>query len=258
MKNCIYSADNPKAAKAVAYGWLNAIHYMAPHKLSGKNLCVDASPGCIALCLGHHSGQAGRVAHDDADNSTRKSRRDKAIRFMQDRQAYMMDMVRATAAMVKRAAKLGLKLCVRPNGSTDIGWHGVRFDVTDPKLLRLLGLTAPVYRATLLELFPTVQFCDYSKSLQRALAYAAGKLPPNYYVCFSRSETNEADCLRVLAAGGNVAAVFANGKPETYLGYPTIDGDAHDLRFLDPRGVVVALTPKGRKAKRDTSGFVIR
>jgi hypothetical protein len=34
-----------------------------------------------------------------------------------------------------------------------------------------------------------------------------------------------------------------------------------DLRQLDPRGargVVIALSPKGRKAKRDQSGFVVR
>jgi hypothetical protein len=36
---------------------------------------------------------------------------------------------------------------------------------------------------------------------------------------------------------------------------PVIDGDAHDARFLDPSGVIVALAAKGR-AKRDTSGFV--
>jgi len=35
-----------------------------------------------------------------------------------------------------------------------------------------------------------------------------------------------------------------------------IDGDKDDLRFLDPKGVVVGLIAKG-KAKRDTSGFVI-
>ena len=35
MRNRIYSMDNPKAAKAIAYGWLNAIHYMAPADLAG-------------------------------------------------------------------------------------------------------------------------------------------------------------------------------------------------------------------------------
>ena len=47
-----------------------------------------------------------------------------------------------------------------------------------------------------------------------------------------------------------------NKIPHTYLGRPVINGDADDLRFLDPSGVVVALYAKG-KAKHDDSGFVI-
>jgi hypothetical protein len=85
----------------------------------------------------------------------------------------------------------------------------------------------------------------------------SGDWPPNYYLTFSRSELNEAECLQVLRAGGNVACVFET-MPETWQGYRVIDGDNHDLRHLDPRGVVVGLSPKGRKAKRDASGFVIR
>lgn len=46
--------------------------------------------------------------------------------------------------------------------------------------------------------------------------------------------------------------------PAEWNGMRVIDGDEHDLRHLDPRGVIVGLTPKGRKAKRDTSGFVVR
>ncbi len=82
-------------------------------------------------------------------------------------------------------------------------------------------------------------------------------MPANLHLTFSRSEINEADCLEVLAAGGNVAVVFAD-RPATWNGYPVIDGDQHDLRHLDPKGVVVGLSPKGLKAKRDTSGFVVR
>jgi hypothetical protein len=35
-----------------------------------------------------------------------------------------------------------------------------------------------------------------------------------------------------------------------------IDGDINDLRFLDPKGIVVGLVEKGR-AKKDASGFVV-
>ena len=237
MINRIFSIDNPKAIKAQAYGWLNAMHYMAPHSLANVgNLCPHASAGCVALCLGTHSGAATYYP------SVIKSRIAKAQRFMRDRKAYLRDMVRAIGSAQRQAASAGLKLCVRPNGSTDIAWEAIR-DCD--------GLT-------LCERFPSVQFTDYTKSVKRALAHAQGKLPANVHLTFSRSETNEADCVRVLQAGGNVAAVFANGLPETYLGFPVISGDDHDLRHLDPRGVVVGLTPKGPTARRDTSGFVVR
>jgi hypothetical protein len=68
----------------------------------------------------------------------------------------------------------------------------------------------------------------------KALAQARGQLAPNYHVTFGRSETNEADCLRVLEAGGNV---FASKFPSTYLGAPVVSGDEHDLRHLDPEAV---------------------
>jgi hypothetical protein len=56
----------------------------------------------------------------------------------------------------------------------------------------------------------------------------------------------------------NIAVVWrkASSIPTEYLGLPVVDGDKDDLRFLDPKGVVVALYAKG-KAKRDTSGFVV-
>ena len=54
----------------------------------------------------------------------------------------------------------------------------------------------------------------------------------------------------------NVAVVF-DKLPEEYLGYPVIDGDTTDLRFLDDTGVIVGLLAKG-DAKKDTSGFVVK
>jgi len=56
--------------------------------------------------------------------------------------------------------------------------------------------------------------------------------------------------------GGNVAIVFRKELPETYKGYKVVNGDEHDLRFLDPQNVIVGLKAKG-KAKIDFSGFVL-
>jgi hypothetical protein len=54
----------------------------------------------------------------------------------------------------------------------------------------------------------------------------------------------------------NAAAVFRNKLPASFKGVPVVDGDKHDLRFLDEKGVIVGLKAKG-KAVTDQSGFVI-
>jgi hypothetical protein len=228
-----FSVDSPKAVKAQKYGWLNAINYMAPHRLAGVgNLCPHASKGCVAICLGEHSGNAALYP------AVLKSRIAKARLLMRDRQAFLKEMTAGVRRARATAKHQKLKLCVRLNGATDIAWERL----------------APAIFADNADL----KFVDYTKSPKRAIEHAQSKLPANYHLTFSRSETNEDDCRRVLAAGGNVAVVFAGEFPEHYLGHRVINGDAHDLRHLDGRGVVVALSPKGRKAKTDKSGFVVR
>lgn len=242
MQNRIFSFDSAKAVKARGYGYLNAIHYMAPAALAGVgNLCPDASDGCKELCLGWHSGQAGMVA-DDADiNSVRRSRIDKARRFMRDRAVYMRDVVRSIELGILKAHKLGMMLCVRMNGSTDIAWEGIAC------------VRNGVRYRNLMEAFPDIQFVDYTKSARRF----ERALPSNYSLTLSRHEHNEDAAVALVASGRGNAAVVFKTVPETWRGLTVIDGDKHDLRHLDPRGVIVGLTPKGRKAKRDTSGFVI-
>ena len=228
-----FSVDSPKAVKAQKYGWLNAINYMAPHRLAGVgNLCPHASKGCIGLCLGEHSGNAALYP------AVLKSRIAKAQLMMRDRPQFLKEMTAGIRRARVAAKRQKLKLCVRLNGATDIAWERL----------------APAIFADNADL----QFVDYTKSPKRALEHARGQLPANYHLTFSRSETNTDDCRQVLAAGGNVAVVSSRPMPSSYLGAAVIDGDEHDLRHLDPKGVVVWLKPKGNRAKRDKSGFVLR
>jgi hypothetical protein len=131
----------------------------------------------------------------------------------------------------------------RLNGTSDIRWEKI-----------------PVngYK-NIFEAFPDVQFYDYTKNpLRMALQI------PNYDLTFSRSETNHADCMKVLKLGKNVAMVFRK-VPETFEGYKVINGDNSDLRFKDEKGVIVGLTYKnatgkaGKAANAESrvSGFVI-
>lgn len=251
----LFSADNVKAAKAAGYGYLNAIHYMAPHTLGGAgNLCSHASAQCIALCLGQYSGQAAMVSDlERGTNPTRESRKLKAQLFMQSRGDYMNRLARDIVKLAAQATREGLTLCVRLNGSTDIVWERVSFTI-DAKTAKALRLPAYAGRVmTLPQIFPAIQFVEYTKNPTRL-----GKAPANLDLTLSYSGDNAQACVDALLAGHNVAMVFHGGLPASFAGFPVIDGDKHDLRHLDLKGgVIVGLTPKGRKAKRDTSGFVV-
>jgi len=241
---------NPKTKKGRARGYATAILHLAPHKLSGANLCPDASAGCIAGCL-NLAGHGGINLDALGLNAVQRARIARSVAMRKNRFAFKAILVRAIEAHIRRAIRKGLIPVVRLNGTSDVPWEHYRLN--DGR--------------TVFETFPTIQFYDYTKSVERALANAHGEHPANYHLTFSRSETNELDCERVLNAGGNVAIVanicackcackheFPDGL--TYHGRPVVKGDHDDLRFLDPAGVVVGLKAKG-PAKRDTSGFVV-
>lgn len=263
----MFSPDSGKAKKALSENWRNLILYLAPHKFAGVgNLCPNASPACIAACLGLYSGQASMCKSDALEhaNNVRKSRILKAQHFMRNRAAFMAEVIRDIARNYKSATRDGQRVCVRLNGSSDIAFEGlaVTVDADLSAYLAACGITceAGQYK-NIFAVFPAIQFVDYTKVSRRMLR----DLPPNYHLTFSRSETNEHAVIDVLERGQNVAAVFAT-MPETWRGYRVISGDNNDLRHLDPRanrgafeaGFVIGLLPKGGKAKRDASGFVIR
>ena len=245
----LFSTENTKAAKAGDYGHINAIHYIAPSDFSGiRNVCANASPGCIALCLGWFSGQSAMVANAENRetlNSVRLSRINKARALFHDREAYLRELLKQAQSIETKAWRDGMQATFRFDGSSDLGLAFIPFD-------------APVIgRTTLAAALPQSTIAEYTKALPRMMKYLAGHYPPNVWLTFSRSETNEAQCRQVLAAGGNVAVVFRGSLPERYLGHAVIDGDQHDLRQLDPRGVIVGLKAKGAIAKRDQSGFIV-
>jgi hypothetical protein len=198
------------------------------------------------------------VSRETGTNAVRQSRERKARYFMGQRQEYMREMLQHIARNVRIARDKGLTLAVRPNGSTDIAYEGIRVFVSDEfaaELSRLSGLDVTAGLHTIFSAFPSIQFLDYTKNPNRFKRV----LPANYHLTFSRSETNESIALEMLANGVNVAIPFHGAMPQIWHGYRVIDGDEHDLRFLDPQGgFVIGLSPKGNKAKRDTSGFIFR
>jgi hypothetical protein len=230
------SIDNPKASKATAYGYLNAILYMAPSDSAGVGDLCPFAGDCKAICLGEHSGQAA-MRKDDEDNAVTLARKARARVYMTERELFLRYVQLDVERLQGIARRMGLQLCYRFNGSTDVA-----------------------VPAWLCNLFPEVTFIDYTKNPNRMAQYLAGRLPVNYHLTFSRDTHNERLAERFLEQGGNVAVVFGTGRPETWHGFAVIDGDKHDVRVpaMDGHGVVVGLTPKGAKAKRETKGFIVR
>jgi len=233
---------NPKTKKGRARGYSTAIMHFAPANLSGFDVCQYATDGCTASCL-NTAGHGGIVKAGEVTNDVQRARIARTRLFFLNRYLFNILLVRAIETHIRRARAKGLIPVVRLNGTSDLPWEKLRLN----------------NGRTVLETFPDITFYDYTKHPKRAIANATGQHPANYSLTFSRAESNHADVDRVLAAGGNVAAVFKSklhSLPATYAGLPVIDGDNDDLRFLDPAGVIVGLAAKGR-GKRDTSGFVI-
>jgi hypothetical protein len=226
FKTLITSGD-AKTIKGEKLGYRTGIMYLSPANQSGViNVCPSASLGCMAMCL----NTAGRGQMD----MVQKVRLARTL-FLKDNPTEFSARLRGEVSkLIASAKRANMIPAIRINGTSDL-----------PKLV-----------APLAEEFKDVQFYDYTK-----LPKPYKRTRSNYDITFSRSETNEKDCLDALANGINVAVVFSTKKneklPDSYLGYEVISGDEHDLRFLDKKGVIVGLTAKG-KAKRDTSGFVVK
>lgn len=222
----LLSKNNAKLLKGESFGWLTLGLSLAPFNLSGKNLCPHASAGCAAACL--FSAGMGAFANVKA------ARVAKAKFFNEQQTEFLAQLEKEIAAAVKSAARVGKKLAIRLNVLSDVAWE----------------------RLAIIQKFPQVQFYDYTKNPFRALQFAAGKMPANYHLTFSRSENNQDAVQNVLNSGGNVAVVFRGSLPAEYMGKKVVNGDESDLRFLDEKNVIVGLVEKGQ-AKKDESGFVV-
>ena len=233
----LLTTSNPKTQKGVKYGWLSAIMHLAPSKASGLiNVCKHASKECIRFCL-NEAGRGGIFKKGETTNLIQEARKARTARYVVDRATFLGDLYKEITAHKKKATKLGLNACVRLNGTSDIDW-----------------CRATAYRGSLFDRFADVQFYDYTKDYGLMMEYLTNPtFPDNYHLTFSRSEINDAKCDKVLRNGGNVAIVF-DRVPDTFRGRPVYNGDDSDLRFMDPIGVYVGLTAKG-KLRREDSPF---
>jgi hypothetical protein len=226
----LLSTANPKIQKGTKQGYLSFILHLAPSDLSGKNTCPKATPGCIAACL-NTAGRGGMFKKGENTNVIQKARIRKTNYFFNDRAGFMDDLVGDIMKAVNYARRKGLIPVFRLNGTSDLSWE---------KYPTRYGADS------IFEQFPTLQFYDYTKVLGRKVSHI-----PNYHLTFSKADGNDSDVAEALLQGMSVVAVY----DKIPAGVPS--ADETDLRFLDPKGIMLGLKAKGR-AKKDYSGFVIR
>jgi hypothetical protein len=225
----ILGTSSTKTIKGEKLGYLTAIVYLTP---DGDICPLAKSAGCLVPCL----NSAGRGAF----NSVQAARLSKTLFFKNNNRAYMLSLCADIWTMANKAQKLKMQLLIRLNGTSDIAYENII--VLDGK--------------NVFQLFPEIQFYDYTKHPSRKLA---NKTFNNYDLTYSYSGiTPDSITLKGIQNPDNsrVAVVFMRKEdiPASFRGWDVIDGDDTDVRHIEPKTVVVGLYAKG-KAKHDMSGF---
>ena len=243
--NIISAGNNAKTIKGDGKEYITAIFYGTPFKMliekAGKNIEVNSCAfadiaKCFKPCL-NTAGRGGIFKAGETTNTVQEARKRKTVMFYKEREKFLNLLFQDVIKFESKCIKAGVQACVRLNGTTDIQWE--KIIIKDNK--------------NIFDLFPNVIFYDYSKIFKRDVSHIK-----NYHLTWSYSAANEwyaAQYETALKNDQNIAVVFKDELPKTFLGLEVINGDKDDLRFLDPKRVVVGLKAKG-KARKDVSGFV--
>jgi hypothetical protein len=248
---------NAKTVKGQAKGYMTAVLYLAPYKVSGVNVCPMAEKaGCWRTCL-NTAGRGGMPVGGTftspggielPDNAIQRARIRRTRLWTSSKQEFLQLLHHEIELHLRGAARKKLTPTIRLNGTSDIQWERVLLE--DGR--------------TFFEHFPDVQFYDYTKIAKRLYDETR---PENYYLCLSGSAADwryKARCLQAEKDGKSVVWVVRDEAAKQQWLHSsaltglimTVDGDEHDLRFLDPPGARVVLRAKG-SAKKETNGFVL-
>lgn len=246
---------NAKTVKGQEQGYMTAILYLSPSDSGGVELCAMAKiANCKIPCL-NTAGRGGMAAGNKTftspsgavlpDNTVQRARLRRTALFNSNREEFMGDLVNELEDFLFKARKANLIPVARLSGLSDTRWEDI-----------------PVWRngvdyPNIFAAFPEMQFYDYTKLPNRKVAHI-----PNYHLTYSYSHMDAFKpyvqrALKHYGSDINLAVVFNLPKgmplPEMFMGRQVVSGDESDLRFLDPKGVVVGLTAKGRAKKEPWS-----
>ena len=247
---------NPKTEKSKVQTY---ILHLAPADTSGVNVCSGAG-NCAKICL-HF---AGNPVYMSAKQAARIRR---TLAYVSDPSRFMRLLVCGILDKLNKHNKdaagignlAGEPLAFRLNGTSDIVWENVDFDIT-PEFAQFcrikFGRILPLGKRNIFEVFnfmayntgENVTFYDYTKVKHN---WAECKRL-GYHLTFSFDGWDNAANLKIaksaLLAGVNVAAAFnlKKNRPlfQTLEGdnelsaqsLPIVDGDLTDYRPSDPKG----------------------
>ena len=219
-------AQSVKMRLSYENGTMTYCLYLAPWNMSGHNVCPKGQH-CNEFCL-NASGQnrVDEMARGVEGSKINRSRIKKTRLFYEDRAKFMEILIHEITAKRARAKRLGYGFSVRLNGTSDLS----------PILFK-----DPISGKNLLELFPDVQFYDYTKVYNRIKLM---EQYPNYDLTFSFDGYNWDECEKFLQNGGKVAVVFYSDTeklPKRFKGYDVVDANGYDMRYLDPKQSIMGL-----------------
>lgn len=219
MKLLTLETASPKLAKTEGGRYLTAILYLAG--AADPRLCPAATAGCRSICLITESGRG-------IMNPVRQARKAKTDWLFSNPTGFDYQLAKDINSLRNKAKRLGKQPAIRLNGGSDLDWS--RF----------------------YETYQDVLFWDYTK--RPDLAIKLSSKYQNVHMTYSENEkTTDRIRGQLMAAGINIAMVFdiwsrhGGALPEKIGNVPVIDGDISDLRFLDPKGVIVGLRLKSAK-----------
>jgi len=224
MTRLLSVSSDTKSIKSAAHGWLTGVMFLEPD----KKLCPNMSPGCGESCL----KSSGRMAFDSA----LVARVQRTLLWKHEPDMFLNALIMEVQQLTEKAEKQDMKPCVRLNGTSDVAWE--KFFPMD--------------------VFPDVQFFDYTKNIHRFRHQKKrDDWPENYKLLYSRSEHNTLVCDDLLTEGENICVVF-DEVPKKWRGHRVIDGDRHDLWFTELKPFEIWGVKAKGKAVEDETGFVVR
>jgi hypothetical protein len=230
--------NGAKHCKAYNYNELVYTIYLAPANISGYEVCPGRSPECTKLCL----NESGQNRMDIHENRINKIRIKKTKLFFEDREFFVRWVIAEIITAKNHADRIGYKFSVRLNNTSDIS----------PEEFYVIENGE---KKNLLEIFPDIQFYDYSKMINRKDLVKKYK---NYDLTFSYNGFNKEKCIEMLKNKIRVAVVFKNKKPDMFWNYKVIDGDLKDMQYQLPNDVIVGLKYKITRIKfPEKSKFVV-